>query len=131
VSRLPGRSRLAEAIRYALDRWTALSRFLDNGIIDLDTSPVERAIRPIAFGRENSLLAGGDGGADRWAVVASLIETAKLNGVEPYAWPRGTLVRMVQGYPARRLDELLPWAAQPSGGCGAEFGGKRTFPPQS
>ena len=112
LSRLPGRSRLAEAIRYALGRWSALTRFLDDGRIDLDTNPVERAIRPIALGRKNSLFAGSQGGANRWAIVASLVETAKLNGVEPFVWLRDSLTRMVDGHPVSRLDELLPWRAE-------------------
>lgn len=109
LARVPGRSRLAEAIRYALGRWAGLARFLDDGRIDLDTNAVERAIRPVALGRKNALFAGSDGGAARWAVVASLVETAKLNGVEPYAWLAGALARMADGHPAQRLDELLPW----------------------
>jgi transposase len=109
LAHLPGRSRLAEAIRYALNRWPELSRFLNDGRVDLDTNPVERSIRPVALGRKNSLFAGSDGGARRWAVVGSLVETAKLNGVEPYAWLRDVLGRMVDGHPAGRLDELLPW----------------------
>lgn len=109
LARVPGRSKLAEAIRYALGRWADLARFLDDGRIDLDTNPVERTIRPVALGRKNALFAGSDGGAARWAVVASLIETAKLNGVEPYAWLRDVLTRMVDGHPAGRLDELLPF----------------------
>ena len=111
LARLPGRSRLAEAIRYALGRWTALGRFLDDGRIDLDTNPVERAIRPVSLGRKNSLFAGSDGGADRWAIVASLLETAKLNGVEPYAWLSDALSRMIASHPSSRLDELMPWEA--------------------
>ena len=109
LARLPGGSRLAEAIRYALSRWTALTRFLDDGRIDLDTNPVERAIRPVTLGRKNALFAGSDGGADRWAVVASLIETAKSNGVEPYAWLHNVLARMVNGHSNQKLDDLLPW----------------------
>ena len=112
LSRLPGRSRLAEAIRYALGRWSALTRFLDDGCIDLDANPVERAIRPIALGRKNSLFAGSEGGAKRWAIVASLVETAKLNGVEPYVWLRDSLTMMANGHPVSRLDELLPWRAE-------------------
>ncbi len=99
LSRLPGRSRLAEALRHVLGRWSALTRFIDDGRIDLDTNPVERAIRPIALGRKNSLFAGSEGGAGRWAIVASLIETAKLNGIEPYAWLRDALTCMVEGIP--------------------------------
>lgn len=110
LARVPPRGGLAEAIRYALSRWDALSLFLADGRIDLDNNPVERAIRPIALGRKNHLFAGSDGGGDRWAVVGSLIETAKMNGVEPFAYLRDVLERMVDGHPVNRLDELLPWA---------------------
>lgn len=77
------RVKLAEAMRYALTQWEGLTRFLDDGRIDLQTNPVERAIRPVALGRKKHLFAGSDGGGERWAVIGSLIETAKLNGVEP------------------------------------------------
>jgi len=106
----PSRSTLAEAIRYALSRWEALTRFLHDGRIELDTNPVERAIRPVALGRKNHLFAGSDGGGHRWAVLCSLIESCKLNGVEPYAYLHDVLSRMVDRYPVNRLDELLPWA---------------------
>lgn len=78
-------------------------------VVELDTNPVERAIRPIALGRKTHLFAGSDGAAARWAVVCSLIETCKLNGVEPYAYLRDVLTRMVEGHPINRLDELPPW----------------------
>src|SRR5579883_460886 len=107
---LPGRGKLAEAIRYALARWDGLTRFLHDGRVELDTNPVERAIRPIALGRKNHLFAGSDGGGARWAIICSLVETCKLNGVEPYAYLKDVLTRMVDGYPVNRLDELLPWA---------------------
>ncbi|MBS1084380.1 IS66 family transposase [Gluconobacter kondonii] len=106
---LPSRARLAEAIRYALNRWGDLARFIEDGRIDLDTNPVERAIRPVTLGRKNALFAGSEGGANRWAIVASLIETAKLNGIEPFVWLRDVLTRMIDGYPAARLSELLPF----------------------
>ena len=106
---IPQNSGLADAIRYALGRWKGLTRFLDDGHIELDTNTVERAIRPVALGRKNHLFAGSDGGGHRWAVIASLIETAKLNQVEPYAWLCDVLTRMVGGHPANRLDELMPW----------------------
>ena len=109
LRRIPPKGPLAEAIRYALNRWMALTRFLDDGHIELDTNPVERAIRPIALGRKNHMFAGSDKGGQRWAIICSLIETAKLNGVEPYAWLSDTLQRMVDGHPNNRLDELLPW----------------------
>jgi transposase len=109
LARVPQSGKLAEAIRYTLVRWTGLTRFLDDGRVELDTNPVERAIRPVALGRKNHLFAGSDRGARRWATVASLIETAKLNDVEPYAYLADVLQRMIDGHPANRLDELLPW----------------------
>jgi transposase len=106
---IPPRSGLADAIRYTLARWNALCRFLDDGRIELDTNTVERAIRPVALGRKNHLFAGSDGGAARWAIVASLMATAKLNDVEPFAYLKDVLERMSSGYPMSRLDDLLPW----------------------
>ncbi len=110
LTRLPPRGALAEAIRYALARYDALALFLTDGRIEMDNNAVERAIRPVALGRKNHLFAGSDGGAERWAIVASLIETCRLNGVEPYAWLTDVLRKMVAGHPINRLDELLPWA---------------------
>ena len=86
-----------------------LGLFLHNGRIELDNNTVERAIRPIALGRKNHLFAGSDGGAAHWATVASLIATAKLNEVEPFAYLRDVLERMSNGHSMSRLDELLPW----------------------
>jgi transposase len=114
LHRVPPRGALAEAIRYALSRWPALCRFLDDGRIELDTNTVERAIRPIALGRKNHLFAGSDGGAQRRATVASLIATSKLNAVEPFAYLKDVLERMTNGHPMRRIDELLPWNWKPS-----------------
>jgi hypothetical protein len=110
LPKLAARSKLAEAIRYALTRWDALCRFLDDGRIELDTNPVERAIRPVALGRKNHLFAGSDGGGARWATVCSLIETAKMNHVEPYEYLHDVLQKMIDGHPINRLDDLLPWA---------------------
>jgi transposase len=114
LARIPPRGGLADAIRYALTRWSALCRFLDDGRVELDTNTVERAIRPIALGRKNHLFAGSDGGAARWAVVASLLTTAKLNDVEPFAYLKDVLERMSNGHPMSRLDDLLPWNWTPS-----------------
>jgi transposase len=114
LAHIPPRSTLADAIRYALTRWDALCRFLDDGRIELDTNIVERAIRPVTLGRQNHLFAGSDGGADRWATVCSLITTAKLNDVEPFAYLNDVLERMSNGHPSSRLDELLPWNWRPS-----------------
>lgn len=113
LSRIPPRGGLADAIRYALVRWAALSRFLEDGRIELDTNTVERAIRPITLGRKNHLFAGSDGGAARWATVASLLTTAKLNEVEPFAYLKDVLERMTAGHPMSQLDELLPWNWKP------------------
>ena len=110
LGRVSGRSTLAEAIRYALRHWPGLVLFLDDGRLELDTNIIERAIRPIALGRKNALFAGSDGGARHWAVVASLLATAKLNGVEPLAWLTDVLERMVSGRTkAHELERLLPW----------------------
>jgi transposase len=106
---VPERSTIADAIRYTVARWPALTRFLDDGRVELDTNPVERAIRPVVLGRKNHLFAGSDGGGHRWAVLCSLIETCKLNDAEPCAYLHDLLSRMVDGHPINRLDELLPW----------------------
>jgi len=109
VAQIPPRGGLADAIRYALARWDSLCCFLNDGRIELDTNTVERAIRPITLGRKNHLFAGSDGGAERWATVCSLITTAKLNNVEPFAYLKDILERMSAGHPMSQLDELLPW----------------------
>ena len=109
LRRVPPRGGLAEAIRYTLARWPAFCRFLDDGRVELDTNAVERAIRPVTLGRKNHLFAGSDGGADRWAIIASLLATTKLNDVEPYAYLKDVLERMTHGHPMSRIDDLLPW----------------------
>jgi transposase len=114
LTHIPPRSGLADAIRYSLTRWSSLCCFLDDGRIELDTNTVERAIRPITLGRKNHLFAGSDGGAARWATVCSLISTAKLNDVEPFAYLKDVLERMSSGHPMSRLDDLLPWNWKPS-----------------
>lgn len=86
-----------------------MTSFLADGRIELDTNPVERAIRPVSLGRKNHLFAGSDGGGDRWAILCSLIETCKLNDVEPYAYLADVLERMRDGHSVNRLDEFLPW----------------------
>jgi transposase len=104
------KSQLAEAIRYALSRWAGLTRFVDNGRIEIDSNVVERSIRPIALNRKNALFAGSDGGGEHWAIIASLIETCKLNGVDPHAYLIDVISKIVNGHPNSRIDELLPWA---------------------
>jgi transposase len=110
LARISGRSELAQAIRYALNHWDGLILFLDDGRLELDTNTVERAIRPVALGRKNALFAGSDSGGRHWAIVASLIQTAKLNDVDPLAWLTDVLERIVSGRTRRHeLDTLLPW----------------------
>ena len=104
------KTKLAEAIRYALSRWRGLCLFLDDGRIEIDSNPVERTIRPLALTRKNALFAGSDAGAGHWAVIASLIETCKLNAVEPYHYLADVISRIVDRHPNSRLDDLLPWA---------------------
>jgi transposase len=101
---------IAEAIRYVLTRWDGLVRFVEDGRIELDSNVVERTMRPIALGRKNHLFAGSDGGGAHWAVIASLVATCKLNGVDPEAYLADVLTRLVNRHPQSRIDELLPWA---------------------
>ena len=113
------KSKLAEAIRYALARWQGLSRFLDDGRIEIDSNVVERAIRPIALNRKNALFAGSDGGGEHWAIIASLIETCKLGGIDPQTYLADVITRIVNGHPNSQIDDLLPWAYAPSAGLKA------------
>jgi transposase len=108
------KGKVAAALRYALSRWVGLSRFLDDGHIEIDSNVVERAIRPLALNRKNALFAGSDGGGEHWAIHASLIETCKLNGVDPQAYLADIFARLVEGHPINRLDELLPWNWAPA-----------------
>lgn len=110
LHKLPGRSPMAEAIRYSLSRWDGLTWFLEDGRIELDTNPVERAMRPIALNRKNALFAGSDEGAHHWAILASLIECCKLSGANPDAYLTDVLTRLVNGHLQSRLGELTPWA---------------------
>jgi len=109
LAAISGKSKLAKAIRYALTRWPRFTAFLDDGRIELDNNVVERTIRPITLGRKNALFAGADSGGRHWAIVASLIHTAKLNGVEPHGYLRDVLERLIAGHPINRVQELVPW----------------------
>lgn len=104
------KTKLAEAIRYAVSRWGGLCRFADDGRIDIDNNIVERSIRPLDLTRKNALFAGSDGGADHWAVIASLIETCKLGGIDPQAYLVDVITRIVNGHPNGAIDDLMPWA---------------------
>ncbi len=102
----------AEAIRYAMVRRAELDRFLDDGRLDIDTNTVERTIRPQTIIRKNALFAGSDGGGRSWATIATLLTTARLNDVDPFAWLKITLERIAAGWPNRELNALLPWNFQ-------------------
>jgi transposase len=110
LSLISQKTKLAEAIRYALSRWTGLCLFLDDGRIEIDNNVVERAIRPLALTRKNALFAGSDGGAEHWAVIASLIETCKLLSVDPLRYLTDVITRIVNRHLQTRLDDLMPWA---------------------
>jgi hypothetical protein len=108
------KSTIAEAIRYGLSRWDGLVRFLEDGRIEVDSNVVERTIRPIALNRKNALFAGSDGGGKHWAILASLIETCKLNGIDPQVYLTDILARIANDHPINRINELLPWVWLPS-----------------
>jgi transposase len=108
--RLSAKNKLAEAIAYALNRWDGFTLFLDDGRIELDTNVLERAIRPIALTRKNALFAGSDRGAEHWAIASSIIETCRLNHVEPFVYLKDVLERMVSGQDkANQIDQIMPW----------------------
>ena len=111
--RLSGGSELAKAFRYMLSRWPSLLRAFDDGRIGLDNNPAERALRGVAVGRKNYLFAGSDRGAERAAAFYTLIESAKLNGLDPEAYLRDVLTRIAD-HPSQRLAELLPWNWAPA-----------------
>jgi transposase len=107
---LSTRSPLTAAIDYMLDHWAGLVLFLEDGRLDPDTNLVERTIRPIALGRKNSLFCGNEGGGETWAILASLVNTAKLNGLDPQTYLAGVLERIVSGQTKNKeLHELLAW----------------------
>ena len=107
--RVPRGSPVADAIGYVLNHWDGLCRFLEDGRIELDSNTVERSIRGLALTRKNALFAGHDRGAEGWAMIASLLETCKLNAVDPLAWTTDVLTKLVNLWPASKIDELMPW----------------------
>jgi transposase len=106
------KSELAKAIGYSLTRWRALTRYRDDGRIEIDNNAAERALRGVALGRGNYLFMGSDAGGERAAAIYSLVETAKLNGLDPQAYLREVLTRIAD-HPINRIDELLPWNLGP------------------
>lgn len=108
LPKLSGKTDLAQAMRYGLSRWTSLTRYINNGRIEIDNNAAERSIRGIALGRKNYLFAGSDKGGNRAAAIYSLIETCKLNVIDPEAYLRDILTRIAD-HKINRIDELLPW----------------------
>jgi len=114
VAKLSAKSALAEAFRYTTKRRAALSRFLADGRLEADNNIAENALRGIALGRKNYLFAGADTGGERAAALYTIVQTAKLNGVNPQAYLRDTLAKIADGHPINRIDELMPWRFWPT-----------------
>ena len=108
LSMLSRKSETAAAIHYALTLWPAMVRYVDDGRIEIDNSAAERSLRGVAVGRRNYLFAGSDRGGERAAVFYTLIESAKLNRLDPEAYLRHVLTHIAE-HPIRRIEELLPW----------------------
>ena len=108
-SQVSAKSPTGEALKYIAKYWDGLILFLSDGCIEMDSNAVERTIRPIALQRKNALFAGHDAGAQNWAMLASLIETCKLNQIEPHSYLTGVLTAIVNGHKQKDIDELLPW----------------------
>lgn len=112
--RISSNSRLGEMLAYIHRQWDGLQTFHHDGRVEIDSNAVENLIRLIAQSRKNALFAGHDEGGRAWSRIASLIATAKINGVEPFAYLKATFEAIAEGHPASRLDELLLWNFQPS-----------------
>ena len=112
--RISAKSRLGEKLTYIHRQWDGLQTFLSDGRVEIDSNAVENLIRPIALTRKNALFAGHDEGARAWGRIASLIATAKVNNVEPFAYLKATLEAIAAGHPTSRIDELLPWNFKPA-----------------
>jgi transposase len=106
---LSSKTNLAKALQYALTRWDALCLYTTDGRLGIDNNPAERALRTIAITRKNFLFLGSDAGGDRAAVIYTVLQSAKLNGLDPEAYLADVIDRMAKGHPIHRLSELLPW----------------------
>src|ERR1700688_1096979 len=108
MEKISGKSSLAGAFRYATSRWTALTRYVGDGRLEMSNNAAERAMRPLALGRKNYLFAGSGESGRRAAIIYTLIETARLNDVDPEAW-LGDVINRIADHPNTKIDELLPW----------------------
>jgi hypothetical protein len=108
-ARVSRKSRLGEKLAYIANHWTGLQTFLSDGRVEIDSNAVENMIRPIALNRKNALFAGHDEGGKAWGRIASLIETARINAVDPFAYLSSTLEAIAKAHPNNHLDKLLPW----------------------
>jgi transposase len=123
LAEISAKSSLAKAIRYTLNHWEGLTLFLADGRIEVDNNTVERSIRPIPLGRKNALFAGSHTGGERWAILASLINTAKLHALDPQTWLADVLDEIVSGRTkANALTDLLPWNWRPASSAGISLG---------
>lgn len=113
LARIPGKSDLAKAFRYGLSRWLSFTLFLEDGRVAIDNNAAERGMRPIGVGRRNWLFAGSDTGGETLARAMTVIETAKMNGLDPHAYLTDVLSR-IHDHKINRLDELLPWNWKPA-----------------
>lgn len=109
-ARVSPKSRIGEKLAYIANHWDGLRVFLTDGRVEIDSNAVENAIRPIALNRKNALFAGHDEGGHSWGLIASLIETCKMNGVNPFDYLKSTLQALANGHPQSRIDDLMPWA---------------------
>jgi hypothetical protein len=109
-ARVSPKSRIGEKLAYIGNQWDGLQIFLTDGRVEIDSNAVENTIRPIVLNRKNALFAGHDEGGKNWGLFASLIETCKMNGVNPFHYLKTTLEALANGHPQSRIDELMPWA---------------------
>ena len=111
--RMSGKSTLGKALQYALSRWDALARYVEDGRLSIDNNLAERLLKDIAVTRKNYLFVGSDTGGQRAAIIYTIAETAKLNRLDPEAYIAAVLGRLAKGHPINRLDDLLPWKLRP------------------
>ena len=119
LAKLSQKSDVAAAIRYVLDRWSALVRFCEDGCVEMANNAAERALRAVALGRKNYLFAGSDSGGERAAAIYSLLGSAKLNGIDPEAY-LSSVLRRIADHPINRIAESLPWNLFPAAPSTAE-----------